>query len=426
MSCLPGASFRFIHCSDLHIDSPFTGLSRVDEKYRSLLSDSTFRALDRVIDTAVQEKADFIVMAGDVYDSGKHSLRARLEFRDAVLRACERNIDIFMVHGNHDPLNSWSSDADLPDNFHRFGSELETVFFKRDGITLAEVCGISYPVGEVWENFSLRFQDLPRERAYFRIGLLHCNVGSISSGHENYSPCTIDDLKTASVDYWALGHVHNARIINASDPAIVYSGNTQGRHVRESGRKGCYVIDVVEGRISSISFRDTANVLWHDLDIDITGVPDLESIVDLIRGKCASIRREFPAISHVARFTVSGSEDQNKISQDRINDEEMLETLRGLESKRLDPVWIESLRFEGVRTFDRERLIHEENFVSDFLNVTSQIREDPSEIANILRGIDGYRIASSFMGAEKEDLWAEILEDAERTGLARLLGSGRS
>lgn len=79
--------FSFIHCADLHLDSPFEGLHAVAPFLARLLRDATFRAFDNIIDLALAQKVDFIIVAGDVYDAADRSLRAQTRFREALGRA---------------------------------------------------------------------------------------------------------------------------------------------------------------------------------------------------------------------------------------------------------------------------------------------------------------------------------------------------
>lgn len=43
--------------------------------------------------------------------------------------------------------------------------------------------------------------------------------------------------------YWALGHVHQ-RELRGTDPVVAFSGNLQGRRIREAGAKGCWLVTV--------------------------------------------------------------------------------------------------------------------------------------------------------------------------------------
>jgi len=61
--------FRFIHAADLHLDSPFRGLSETSGVLRDQLQSATLHALSRVVDHTINSKADFLIIAGDIYDS---------------------------------------------------------------------------------------------------------------------------------------------------------------------------------------------------------------------------------------------------------------------------------------------------------------------------------------------------------------------
>jgi len=113
-------SLRFIHAADLHLDSPFRGLANVSSKLRDTLQSATLGALESIVDHTIQSKSDFLVIAGDLYDSRDRSLRALVAFRRQMERLAERDISVYIVHGNHDPLNGWGSEFQLPPNVTTF------------------------------------------------------------------------------------------------------------------------------------------------------------------------------------------------------------------------------------------------------------------------------------------------------------------
>ena len=104
---------RFIHAADLHLDSPFRGLGEASAGLRNQLQSATLAALSRVVDHTINAKADFLIIAGDIYDSKDRNLRALVSFRKEMERLAERNIPAYIVHGNHDPLNGWGSGFQL-------------------------------------------------------------------------------------------------------------------------------------------------------------------------------------------------------------------------------------------------------------------------------------------------------------------------
>src|SRR5262249_27908612 len=130
-------SLRFVHAADLHLDSPFRGVGSASAALRERLQSATLGALRRVVDHTIACKADFLVIAGDVYDSKDRNLRALVSFRNQMERLAERNIAAYIVHGNHDPLNGWGSGFQLPPNVVTFGGHADTEPFVRRGREVA-------------------------------------------------------------------------------------------------------------------------------------------------------------------------------------------------------------------------------------------------------------------------------------------------
>ncbi|MBT5550192.1 MAG: DNA repair exonuclease, partial [Nitrospina sp.] len=233
-------AFRFIHCSDLHIDSPFKGLASQVPSLTDRLRESTFQAFNKIVKLALEEKVDAVLIAGDIFDGADRSLQAQLKFRRGLLELSQGGIPSFIVHGNHDPSHSWSHTLDWPESTTIFPvNKVERIPVIKDGETLAWIYGISYPQKEVNDNLALKFKK--DQEQGFAIGLLHANVGQ-QPGHDNYAPCSLQDLISRDFDYWALGHIHEFKVLREDNPCIVYSGNTQARHLNETGPKGCCLV----------------------------------------------------------------------------------------------------------------------------------------------------------------------------------------
>ena len=246
------ASFRFLHCSDLHIDSPFKGLSLVQPSLAEKLRNSTHQSFQNIVKLALQEKVEAVLIAGDIYDGSDRSLQAQLKFRRELQKLSDVGIDTFIVHGNHDPLDGWAASLEWPERVHVFSStQVECHPVKKNGVVKANIYGISYSQRDVRENLAQKFDSNNSEG--FAIGLLHANAGS-QAGHANYAPCSLYDLVSRKMDYWALGHIHRFQILRESNPAVVYSGNTQARHMRETGDKGCCLVTLHKNASPEIKY----------------------------------------------------------------------------------------------------------------------------------------------------------------------------
>lgn len=419
---MPGNSFRFVHCADLHLDSPFTGIASSDPRLAKMLVNATFHAFERVVDLAVEEDADFILIAGDIYDRGDGSVRAQLGFRDILQRALDRGIEIFIVHGNHDPLDSWRSCISFPAGIHRFGHEAEKKIFSREGKLYAEIHGISYPESEEFRNLVPLF-DTSEETDIFRIGILHCNLGSAPTGHRNYAPCSMADLERSGIDYWALGHIHIPGIIKESDPAVVYAGNIQGRHIGEKGKRGCYLVEVEDNKIMSISFHTTSEIIWSEREMDLSKIHSTEEFVDNLRGLCDVQRESAEGFPSILRVILKGESEFLALLGSLDLQIEVLDLIREDEKRKLDQVWIESIRNRAHLPIDREKLRKGNDFIADFLALCDEARKDPSMIIKTIKEDEAYKLVKDFLeDLEDPEVLETVLGEAENLGLTALVG----
>ena len=73
-------SFRFIHAADIHLDSPLKGLAGYDGPAVKCIRTATRQAFDNLISEAVDQKVDFVVIAGDLYDGDWRDYQTGLFF----------------------------------------------------------------------------------------------------------------------------------------------------------------------------------------------------------------------------------------------------------------------------------------------------------------------------------------------------------
>jgi DNA repair protein SbcD/Mre11 len=251
------------------------------------------------VDLCLRERVDFLVLAGDLFDAKDRSVRARLWLRRELNRLHGAKIQTFIVHGNHDPLTSEA--AGLPDSVKVFGTAWEEAVAARDGQPLCRIQGISYGQERVCEDLSRHFS---RRGPEFTVGLLHANVGGCST-HANYAPCTLEDLSARGLDYWALGHVHTrAEHHLESGGLAVYPGNTQGRHVNETGERGCILVDVTD-RTAITRFVPVDSIRWHRIELDTSEVTTVEALLSLAEEQVVAACAE-PVDGHAVRLTLAG------------------------------------------------------------------------------------------------------------------------
>jgi predicted MPP superfamily phosphohydrolase len=277
-------NFTFIHAADIHLDSPLHGLSRKDEAFSQLVRGATRKAFSNVVDLAIEEGAAFVVIAGDLYD-GAWKDQSTGQFAIAQLaRLARAGIRSVIVFGNHDADSRVTRHLTAPEGVYKLKSaKCETVLFDDLGVAIH---GRSYKEAATTENIASTY--CPPVAGLLNVALLHTALDG-HEGHANYAPCSLGELQAAGHDYWALGHVHD-HAIRSDHPHVVFSGNTQGRHIRETGSKGAVVVRVEEGAIRHVEHRATDEVRWAHARVDAIGARDpIEAL--------AAIQRELrPAV----------------------------------------------------------------------------------------------------------------------------------
>ena len=373
-------TFKFIHCSDLHIDSPFKGFSSVEGSLVETFRKSTYQAFQNIVELALKENVEAVLIAGDIYDGANKSLEAQLKFRRELQKLSDAEIDTFIVHGNHDPLDSWSASIKWPERVYVFpGTQVEYLPVKKNGILKAYIHGISYPTRDVRKNLAQNFSR-GNNNEIFAIGLLHANVGH-QSGHDNYAPCSIDDLIAAKMDYWALGHIHSFQVLRDSNPAVVYSGNSQARHMRESGEKGCCLVTLNKDIAPIIQFIPVDAIRYIQGEVDLTGTISLEEVIHVVRSKCENFADQTKQRDVFISLSLNGRTQVHSELKRGDTVQELQEEIRTYFQGRASSIWL-TLKLDTAGIYDIESLRKGKDFIADFVNLF-ELEEKEKSLADL-------------------------------------------
>ncbi|QKE40025.1 MAG: DNA repair exonuclease [Ferrovum myxofaciens] len=417
---------RFLHAADLHIDSPLRGLDRYEGAPVDDVRGATRRTFENLIATALRERVDLVVIGGDLYDGDWPDHNTGLFFVKGVTQLAEEGIPVAIVRGNHDAASKLTKSLRLPRNVHLLAdAKPETVVLDQIGVA---VHGQSFVTPAVLDDLASAYpHPIPD---CFNIGLLHTSLNG-RPGHDNYAPTTLSVLQGKGYDYWALGHVHAAEIVSR-EPWVVYPGNTQGRHIRESGAKGCSLLSVENGTVLEHKAIALDVMRWETLSLDIAALPDLDALLDAatagIRGRLAQAEGRILAI----RVRIAGSGPLHRMLA--IQPETVEHQLRSaaIEASNAQ-VWIEKVELTTRPQLDLDRIAE---------------RDDPlGLLVRELRGLVADDAARSVVAEEAirdlqqklpvelregphallldaPDVLAEFLREVEGELIARLSGEG--
>lgn len=359
-------TFRFIHCSDLHIDSPFKGFSSIHKEWAARLREAPLKSFLNIVDLAVQEKVEAVLIAGDVFDGADKSLQAQFKFRAGLQTLSDHGIASFIAHGNHDPLNTWSTTLEWPAGVTVFpGSRVQSVPVVKDGQPLAHIYGTSFAKRDVFDNLALQYTR--NQEQGFAVGILHANVGG-RPDHDPYAPCSTDDLAGRGMDYWALGHIHAREVLRPANPAIVYCGNSQGRHFKEPGARGCQLVTLHENAPPEIRFVATDTIRFVEETLDLSSCATLDAVIQEMASHCQSLAGRAEGRHLVVRLTLTGRTPVHALlCQGGTLENLREEVLRSF----LNPdfaLWLE-FRLNTSGVYDIETLRQGQDFIADLISL---------------------------------------------------------
>ena len=267
---------RILHFSDLHIGvenygrpDPKTGLS-------TRLGDF-LDSLDQVVEFALNEGVDLVLLAGDAYKGRDPTQTHQLEFAKRLNRLSQSGIPMFLLVGNHD-LPAASSRATAMDIFPTLevanihvGNSLKTydvptpsgplqvlaVPWPRRSAILSREDSRGMSIEQVRQTLEERLTDGIEVAA----SQLDPTIPAILTGHVTVNGATVGTersmmlgqdhvllvsaLDRPQVEYIALGHIHKHQILRPDPPMVVYSGSLQRVDFSEEGdEKGFCVIDL--------------------------------------------------------------------------------------------------------------------------------------------------------------------------------------
>jgi DNA repair exonuclease SbcCD nuclease subunit len=299
--------FTFLHAADLHLDSPLRGLARYEGAPVEKIQQATRRALENLVQRAIEEEARFVLFSGDIYDGDWADYNTPLFFVKQLLKLREHKIRYFVISGNHDAANRMTKSLELPANYD--GAPPMLSHKRAESVVLddlgAAIHGQSFANQAVVENVML---DYPRAKdGYYNIGMLHTSLDADSGEHARYAPCKLADLADKEYQYWALGHIHkrHSRHVGGQAP-IVYPGNLQGRHIREDGAKGCMIVRFDDRGRTEMEFAPLDVFRWRVCTVDAAGAECGDEALARAETELAACMTECDGLPAAVRVEVVG------------------------------------------------------------------------------------------------------------------------
>jgi DNA repair exonuclease SbcCD nuclease subunit len=406
--------FTFLHAADLHLGSPFRGLSLRDEALALRLAGASREAFVELIDRAVAENIAFAVFAGDIFDGDWRDAAIALFFNRQIARLAKAGIPIFLLKGNHDADSVVTRSLVLPDLTRNFPTGRAGTFELPELRVALHGRGFSHRAES--ENIA-RAMPSPKE-GFFNIGVLHTSLDG-RPGHAAYAPCSLDDLRAKNYDYWALGHVHAFELV-ARDPFIVFPGNLQGRSIRETGAKGGVLVDVADGQVKDVRRLIVDRARFCEIAIDAAPYEEMASLLRALEARAGEEVRRAEGRPLALRIRIAGASPLHaEIAADpaRWRDEIEAAAQRAQEDIAIERLLLETEPTTTARRPDRD---------FDLAGLLDACLDDPDLRAAALAALAS---VESRIPAPGLDLGAELealLREARDLAVARAEGGAGS
>ncbi len=369
---------KFIHAADIHLDSPLQALALQDAAQIARMRRATRDAFERMIELCIEQQVAFVVLAGDLYDHDCPNMQIAVFLRNQLARLETQGIRVVIKKGNHDADNKITSALALPGNT-RILSDRKPETIRFDDLPLrVAIHGQSFKPGPVTENLAASYP-VPL-KGYFNVGVLHTSLAG-SADHDIYAPCRLEDLTTRGYGYWALGHIHKHAVL-ARDPWVVYPGNLQGRHAKETGPKGCILVEVEDDRVASVELVPLDVVRWHQAEVDLQGKTHEPDLIEGIRTSLTQAYRDSDGRPSAVRLILTGrtplhdaiGRKPNRLRQTVL---ELAGEIGG------DDIWIEKIRDDTTPLTVRTKAASTQA-ASELIQIMQEVAGDAARVGPLL------------------------------------------
>ncbi len=375
---------KILHAADIHLDSPLQKLDRYEAAPADRIRGASRQAFRNLTRLAIEQQVDLVVIAGDLYDGEWTDQNTGLAFVAEASALVREGIPLAVIRGNHDAANQMTSSLPLPNNPD--GSELflamdrpESRVFESAGIA---VHGQSFRTRSETKNLAEHYPQ--PVSGLFNLGLLHTGLEGNSS-HAHYAPCSPTQLTDKGYDYWALGHIHARRDHGLKGgPPIVFSGNLQGRHIGETGEKGCVIVEVDDRNACRYTFQPLDVLRWRECQIDVTEMSHVEEVFDAYQAWLNEHVRDGEGRLLIARVRLVGRSTLYRSLHRQVEQTRAELQAIGV-AAAADAVWLEDVRVAVVPPADPSVAVELEGPLESLSHVLEQLRST-SDAAGLIEG----------------------------------------
>ncbi len=416
--------FKFLHAADIHLDSPLLALSKYPGAPVEKIRLATREALANLVRLAIDEDVAFVVIAGDVYDGDWDDYNTGHYFNAQMTKLASAKIPVYLISGNHDAQNKMTRTLHLPENVHQFPTDAPASIRLQHVPVSLHAQG--FATQSVKHDLSLSYPASDAGR--FNIGILHTSVAGYE-GHDDYAPCTLPGLCSKGYEYWALGHIHKREILRERHPMIAFPGNIQGRHIRESGAKGCLLVEVDDNNhITRHSFQPLDTFRWELCYVNLSQIKESQDLLAQLGEHLSNIAANSEGRPSAVRVMLTGAcsmHDELFARQSH-----WMEQIRAVAMQQGgDNLWVEKVKFKTTPVKAQRDLAELDGpiaelsaCIKEWMASETKLLELKEMLTEVKRKVPAVLLQGE-EGLPLDDLaWLKsTLEDVEKLAIGRLL-----
>ena len=351
---MPGESFRFIHASDFHLETPLGDLDSLPPHLHELMAEAPRQAARAVFEAALADNIDFLVLSGDLLNpqaAGPHGMSMLLDYFEQLNT---KETPVFWCAGLSDAPEKWPESVPLPPNVTLFSKhETGVIPVQRGGRTICTVVGRSSDGQQVLHVPSYRVEAT--------------NDYTVAVG---YGSSDADALAEGRFDYWALGGEHNhLEIEGGAEAASIYSGTPQGRSLSECGAHGYVSIDVDGDRTTRIHRIESDVFRYCNVKLDANAIAAVGDIRNLLGERIGRLQHENGGRHLLIEWDISIASGETLASVGDV--EELLQWVRREYGHGSPAAWTTNLRIRPPKQYP-DSWNGEDTILGDFLRASDK------------------------------------------------------
>ena len=400
-------TFKFIHASDFHLDEPMSGLAELPNHLKSILANAPYAAAENVFDLAINERVDFVLLAGDLFNMDTAGPRSAAFLLNQFRRLDEKGITVYWCSGSVDQPERWPSSIELPENVVTFSSGVvEQVEHRRSGAGGEKILATIFGTG---------YDGNRRPPAEFE-----CDVNDPFPIALMYGEADATAFQAENIRYWAMGGRHKSNKLEKTSSIVSYSGSPQGRSPKESGVHGCKICRVDNAGKLRIQEVETDSVRWLPQKIAIEDSVNVTELKDVLGERAMKIAADTD-ITILINWYLGTNGEMNPLIRDRSRTDELLEWLRDEFGRSDRGIWSVKLTVEPPSKLPAG-WYEEDTILGEFLRAVGRYQSDDS-IKISLHDYLPNSVESEIMAGISQvskDRRNEILRRAALTGIEYL------